>query len=208
MSCVRASKEAQEALSDLEQIQKDLRDGKSDVGKNLSSLMRAIRLAEAHEVEKLTVLQDKELARKGRKEFDRDKVTSKNIKLAKANLKYIESQKNSIEAVKTLHDEAKKENAVKRQIAQVEKEIAGELKKPSKTPTVETQQLNELRVKLGELRSQLRETPQKIQQLQDSAIKAHLARIDRMSADLERRIAEKDFAPKKVSRDKVLTKEV
>jgi len=208
MSCVRASKEAQEALSDLEQIQKDLKEGKSDVGRNLSSLMRAIRLAEAHEVEKLTVLQDKELARKGRKEFDRDKVTNKNIKLAKANLKSIESRKNAIEAVKTLHDEAKKEDAVKRQIAQVEKEIAGELKKPNKTPTVETKQLNDLRVKLGELRSQLRESPQKIQQLQDSAIKAHLARIDRMSSDLQRRINEKDFAPKKVSRNKVLTPEV
>jgi hypothetical protein len=208
MSCVRASKEAQEALSDLEQIQKDLKEGKSDVGKNLSSLMRAVRLAEVHEVEKLTVLQDREIAKKGRKETDRDKVTNKNIKLAKANLRSIESERNAIEAVKTLHEESKKESAVKRQIAQVEKEIAGELKKPNKTPTVETQQLNSLRVKLGELKSQLRETPQKIQQLQESAIKAHLARLDRMSSDLERRITEKDFAPKRVSRDKVLTPEV
>ena len=208
MSCVRASKEAQSALSDLEQIQKDLKEGKSDVGKNLSSLMRAIRLAEAQEIEKLTVLQDKELAKKGRKETDRDKITNKNIKLAKANLKSIESQKNAIEPLRQLHEEAKKEAAVKRQITQVEKEIAGELKKPKKAKAEDTPALKALKVQLGELRSQLRETPQKQQQLQESAIKAHLARLDRTAADLERRIAEKDFAPKRVSRDKVLTPEV
>ena len=208
MSCVRASKEAQEALSDLEQIQKNLKEGKSDVGKNLSSLLRAIRLAEAHEVEKLTVLQDRELAKKGRKEFDRDRVTNPNIKLAKANLKSIESQRNALDAVRTLHEEVKKEEAVNRQIAKVEQEIAGELKKPSKTPTVETPALNALRVQLGELRSQLRDSPQKKQQLQESAIKAHAARLDRLAADLERRIAERDFAPKKLSPKKVLTPEV
>jgi hypothetical protein len=113
MSCVRASKEAQEALSDLEQIQKDLKEGKSDAGKNLSSLMRAIRIAEAHEVEKLTVLQDKELAKKGRNEFYRDKVTNQNIKLAKANLKYIDSQKKAIEPLRQLNEEAKKESVVR-----------------------------------------------------------------------------------------------
>ncbi len=117
MSCVRASKEAQEALSDLEQIQKDLKEGKSDAGKNLSSLMRAIRIAEAHEVEKLTVLQDKELAKKGRNEFYRDKVTNQNIKLAKANLKYIDSQKKAIEPLRQLNEEAKKESVVRTQIA-------------------------------------------------------------------------------------------
>jgi hypothetical protein len=208
MSCVRASKEAQEALSDLEQIQKDLKEGKSDAGKNLSSLMRAIRIAEAHEVEKLTVLQDKELAKKGRNEFYRDKVTNQNIKLAKANLKYIDSQKKAIEPLRQLNEEAKKESVVKKQITQVEKEIAGELKKPSKPKSEDTPQLTALKQKLNELRSQLRDTPQKIQQLQESAIKAHAARLDRMAADLERRITERDFAPKKVSRNKVLTPEV
>jgi len=208
MSCVRASEEAQRAYSDLEQIQKDLKEGKSDVGKNLSSLLRAIRLEEAHEIEKLTVLQDKELAKKGRKEFDRDKVTNKNIKLAKANLKSIESYRNALDGVRTLHEEAKKEAAVKRQIAQVEKEIAGEVKKSNKKATVETEALNALRVKLGELRSQLKDSPQKKQQLQENAIKAHLASLDRTAADLERRIVEKDFAPKRVSIKKVLTKEV
>jgi hypothetical protein len=208
MSCVRASEEAQKAYSDLEQIQKDLKEGKSDVGRNLSSLLRAIRLEEAHEIEKLTVLQDKELAKKGRREFDRDKVTNKNIKLAKANLKSIESYRNAIDGVRTLHEEAKKEAAVNRQIVQVEKEIAGEVKKSNKKATVETPELNALRVKLAELRSQLKETPQKRQQLQESAIKAHLARLDRTAADLERRITEKDFAPKRVNIKKVLTPEV
>jgi len=208
MSCVRASEEAQRAYSDLEQIQKDLKEGKSDVGRNLSSLLRAIRLEEAHEIEKLTVLQDKELAKKGRKEFDRDKVTNKNIKLAKANLKSIESYRNALDGVRTLHEEAKKEAAVKRQISQVEKEIAGEVKKSNKKATVETEALNALRVKLGELRSQLKDSPQKKQQLQESAIKAHLARLDRTAADLERRIVEKDFAPKRVNIKKVLTPEV
>jgi len=208
MNCVRASKEAQEAFDELTQIQKDLKEGKSDVGRNLSAFMRALKLSEAQEVQKLTVLQDKELARTRRKESDRGKVSNNDIKLAKANLQSIESQRNAIEGLRTLHEEAKKEAAVKRQIADVESQIAGEIKKPNQRPTVETPELNALRVRLGELRSQLKDTPQKQQQLQESAIKAHLARLDRMSADLERRIAERDFAPKRVITKQVLTPEV
>jgi len=201
MSCVRANKFAQQDKTSLEDAKKDLGDDKLDIGKKLGAAMRVLKIAEQHEKEKLSSLQDDALKKQKKKESYRDKVDSKDIRASKKQLEYFKSKGEALDTIKTLHEETKKEESLIRQIDEKTNRLAGIQEERRKRADVPTESRALLQEKLKEVNDQIKK------QGRIETLLKKKAEVESLINEGPKEKAEK--APKEVSpEEKALIKEI
>jgi hypothetical protein len=210
MNCYRANDLAAKDKEEIAKIQKDLKSGSLDAGAKIAVATRGLNIRKNHEMEKLKSLQDEALFRQNKTEKDRDAVTNNYIKASRAKLKQIDSQIQEHNGLKTLHEENKKQVQLNKDIAELDKKLKSEEAPPEKPKRsiVESEKITKLREQKAELQKQLKGTPWKLAQLKEAAIRNKATRLDRQTAELQRRLAENDLAPKRQVREEIQTPEI
>ena len=98
-----------------------------------------------------------------------------------------------------LTEEQRQRNLLKtinRQIAEEERMIqAGQARRPERAPVAETDEIRQRRTRLAELREQ-RKALASPDEINEARVRRYLKTIARSKAELQRRIAEKDYAPR------------
>lgn len=210
MNCYRANNLASKDKEEVQKLQKDLKDPNLNNGARIAAAIRGIKIKQAHEMEKLKSLQDEALFKQNKTEKYRESVVSKQIAESRAKIKYLESMQKHAEGLKTLHEEAQKEDKLISQIQATELLLKSETAPQTKTgkAIVRSEREVALRDQLAVLKGQIKDTPWKQAQLRESAIRNKAARLDRTAFELKRRIAENDLAPKRQVREEIMTPEI
>jgi hypothetical protein len=209
MSCVRASEFAERDKKEFDEIKKGLEDQNLDMGKKIGLLKRSSKLKLQHEREKLASLQDAELKSQRKRESSRDKVTSKEIKASKAQIKYLESREESLNQAAETHQENSRQADLQIKIAELQKQVDGIApEKKEKVVKEKSEKVKELEAQIADLKAQVKDTPWMQERLREATIKRKAAAMDRRTAELERRLAEGDYTKTPITREKIMTPEL
>jgi hypothetical protein len=192
----------------LDKAKSELKDEKLDTTSKINKALKSYSSLKELEAKKLKGLQDEALFKKNLTEKSRDSVRSKAIDASKAQLKYLDSKYEAIDQMKTLHQVVQEQDSLKKKLDGLQKQLEKAPEFKGGKQKVDTEYTDNLKKQILEVKSQIKETGWKQEQLRDAAIKNHMARLDRTAAELKRRIAEGDFAPKKITREQIMTPEI
>jgi hypothetical protein len=208
INCFRSNEIATKDKEALEKAKEELSDEKLDTTSKINKTLKAYDALRNHEQEKLKSLQDEALFKKNLLENSRDKVRSKAIDASKAKLKYLNSKYEAVDQVKTYHDVVQEQDRLKKKLSDLSKQLEKAPEFKGGKQKVDTEETSKLKQEILDVKSQIKDTDWKQEQLKKSAIKNHMARLDRTAAELKRRISEKDFAPKQINRNTIETPEI
>ena len=208
INCFRSNEIASKDKEALEKAKAELSDEKLDTTSKINKTLKAYESMRNHEAEKLKSLQDEALFKKNLLENSRNSVRSKAIDASKAKLKYLNSKYEAVDQVKTYHDVVQEQNRLQKKLSDLNKQLKEAPEFKGGKQKVDTESTAKLKQEILDVKAQIKDTDWKKEQLNQSAIKNHIARLDRTSAELKRRIAEKDFAPKQINTNTIDTPEI
>lgn len=197
MSCVRASDNASKDKKDLEK-EKEVLISTKDIGQKINAAFRALSKVKEHETQKLKVLQDEVIGKRKITDKYREKISTKEIDATKAKLKFLDSKIESVNQIKTYHQEVKVQEGLERAIKERQDRLNGIVQEKNKRSTVEMKRTSELKTKLEEVNAEIRK-------------RGRLSTLLKKKAEIEKQLTEprkpKEVKPKaEVSEEELILK--